>query len=187
VLLRGGVFAYRGWGLGTWPSLMLAALATALVLGVYAWIVGRWIGVTGRARKLFTRAAAGVGIAYVLYALVFVAGANVKSGDVRSEYRSLHPLLRVASSALVLADPAAVITDAGRTVDEYRRMGLPTNEASLHFAQEDGYVHALDLRTNGRWALRNRVVQVAFRAFGFHTLRHVGTADHLHVSLRMPE
>lgn len=33
---------------------------------------------------------------------------------------------------------------------------------------------------------RNLAAELAFRAMGFHTLRHVGTADHLHVSLRLP-
>lgn len=172
--------------MGTWPSLFLAALATALVLWGYAWFVTHRLGARPGAKRLFTRAAAGVGLAYVVYALVFVASANVKSDDVRSEYRSLHPLLRVAASALILVDPASVITDAGRTPEDYWLMGLPRNEASLHFAQGDGFVHALDLRTVGRAEWRNRSVELAFWFLGFHSLRHVGTADHLHVSLRPP-
>ena len=79
-----------------------------------------------------------------------------------------------------------VITDAGRSAEDYYAMGLPVNEASLHFEQEDGFVHALDLRTNGRPEWRNRAVEMAFWALGFHSLRHVGTADHLHLSLRLP-
>jgi hypothetical protein len=181
------VFAYRAWGLGTWPSLLVASLGTAAVLGAYAWAVGRRLGAGESVRRHLTRAGAGIAFAYVVYALVFVASSNVKSDDVRSEYRSMHPLLRMASSALVLADGDAVITDAGRTSEDYWLMGLPPNEASLHFEQGDGYVHALDLRTQGRWELRNRAVELAFWALGFHSLRHVGTADHLHVSLRLPE
>ena len=99
---------------------------------------------------------------------------------------AIHPLLRVASSALILVDPASVITDAARTAEDYWLMGLAPNEASLHFEQEDGFVHALDLRTIGRAEWRNRAVEMAFWALGFHSLRHVGTADHLHVSLRLP-
>lgn len=187
VLIRGGVFAYRAWSLGTWPSLLLAVVATALLLGGYAWVVSHRLGAGPDLKRLFTRAAAGVGIAYVLYALVFVASANVKSDDVRSEYSALHPLLRIASSALILFDPASVITDAGRTAEDYWLMGLPRNEASLHFEQANGYVHALDLRTVGRPEWRNRLVELSFWALGFHSLRHVGTADHLHVSLRLPD
>jgi hypothetical protein len=115
-----------------------------------------------------------------------VASENVKSEDVRAGYSSVHPLLRVASSALILADPAAVITDTGRTPEDYWLMGLSPNEASLHFEQGNGYVHAIDLRTIGRPEWRNRAVELAFWALGFHSLRHVGTADHLHVSLRLP-
>lgn len=59
-------------------------------------------------------------------------------------------------------------------------------EASLHFPQDDGWVHAVDLRTTGRPEWRNRALEMAFWVFGFHSLRHVGTADHLHVSLRLP-
>ena len=186
LLIRGGVFAYQEWGLGTWPALFLSATGSALLLGLYAWVVSRKLGAGRGVRTLFTRAGMGVTIAYVGYALVFVASENVKSDDIAAQYTNVHPLLRVASSALILVDPASVITDAGRTAEDYWLMGLPTNEASLHFEQETGYVHALDLRTNGRPEWRNRGVELGFWALGFHSLRHVGTADHLHLSLRPP-
>jgi hypothetical protein len=49
--------------------------------------------------------------------------------------------------------------------------------------QEDGYAYAVDIRTLGRPEWRTRLVSLYFRAMGFGTLRHVGTADHLHVYL----
>jgi hypothetical protein len=186
VLIRGGVFAYRAWSLGTWPALLLSALATGLVLAGYGWFLSRRFGAGPGVRRLVTRAAIGVGFAYVAWALVFIASENVKSDDIRAEYAQVHPLLRIAASALILVDPSAVITDAGRTTEDYFLMGLPPNEASLHFEQETGYVHALDLRTSGRSELRNRAVELGFWMLGFHSLRHVGTADHLHLSLRLP-
>ena len=186
LLIRGGIFAYHEWGLGTWLSLAISASATVLLVALYAWAVSRRIGARKGLKKLLTRGAALIGAAYVAYSLVYVAGANAKSEEVRAEYSALHPLLRVAASALILVDPGAVITDAGRTPDFYRRMGLSPIETSLHFEQETGFVHALDLRTVGRAEWRNRAADLAFRAMGFHTLRHVGTADHLHVSLRPP-
>lgn len=186
LLIRGGVFAYRVWGLGTWSALVLSALASALLLGVYAFVASRRLGMGRRLQRIVSRTAVVVGIAYVGDGVVFIASENVKSDAVRDGYSAVHPLLRVAASALVLVDPDAVITDAGRTREDYWLMGLPTNEASLHFEQETGYVHALDLRTSGRSELRNRAVELGFWALGFHSLRHVGTADHLHVSLRPP-
>jgi hypothetical protein len=183
LLIRGGVLLYQWWGLGTWPSLLLSALATMSLLAAYAGVVGTWLGARAALRRLFARGAIGIGAAYVAYALVFVASANVKTADVRAEYRSLHPLLRLASSAVILADPASVITDASRTGEDYARMGLPAAERSLHYRQANGYVHALDLRTSGRSGVRNLAVQVGFRALGFRVLRHGGTGDHLHVSL----
>jgi hypothetical protein len=111
----------------------------------------------------------------------------VKNEDLRSEYRSLHPLLRVATSTFILVDGDLVITDMERQAADYERMRLPVYERSLHFVQEDGYAHAVDLRTIGRSEWRNFTMQVCFRAMGFRTLRHVGTADHLHVSLPLPD
>ena len=40
-----------------------------------------------------------------------------------------------------------MITDADRTPEFYARAGLPANESSMHFRQDDGFVHAVDLRT----------------------------------------
>ncbi len=184
LLVRGGVFAYQQWGLEAWPALAVSTGATVLLLALYAWSASRRLGAGKRLRKFMTRMAALVGVAFVVYSLVFIAGANVKSEEVRAEYSVLHPLLRTAVSVFLLADGGAVITDAGRTPEFYTRMGLSVNESSLHFRQDDGFVHAIDLRTVGRPEWRNSAAELAFRAMGFHTLRHVGTADHLHVSLR---
>ncbi|MDA0312314.1 MAG: hypothetical protein O2992_09390 [Gemmatimonadetes bacterium] len=146
VLIRGGVFAYREWALGAWPSLFLAVLATALLLLLYAWALGRKLNAGKSLRWVMTRAA----VAYAAYGLVYIGSANVKSEEVRAEYARIHPLLPIASSALVLIDPSSVLTDAGRTSEDYFAMGLPVNEASLHFEQDDGFVHALDIRTARR-------------------------------------
>ena len=186
LLIRGGVFAHHQWGLAPWLALAISATATTLLLALYALRASRRIGAGKGLTRAMTRAATLLAGAYVVYSVMFVAGGNVKSGEVRAEYTALHPLLRLGASALILMDSDAVITDAGRTPDFYRRMGLPPNEASLHFEQESGFVHALDLRTIGRPEWRNRAAEIAFRAMGFHSLRHVGTADHLHVSLRLP-
>ena len=61
---------------------------------------------------------------------------------------------------------------------------LAVNETSLHYPQADGFVYAVDVRTLGRPEWRNQVVSLYFQVMGFRTLRHVGTADHLHVELR---
>ena len=98
----------------------------------------------------------------------------MKSEEVRAEYSGLRPLLRMAVSVFVLADADALITDADRTPDFYARAGLPAIESSLHFRQDDGFVHALDLRTINRPEWRNLAAQLAFRAMGFHTLRYGG-------------
>jgi hypothetical protein len=92
-------------------------------------------------------------------------------------------VLRLGIGTLVWLDRELLLTDADRLPEDYRRMGLPEKSASLHYRQSSGYTHAVDIRTAGRGELRNRLVESYFRLMGFRTLRHVGTADHLHVSL----
>ncbi len=186
VLIRVGVTAYQEWGLGTWPALALGVLATAVLLGVYAWLLMWKLGAGKGLRRSLARVAMLLAAVYAGHTLLYVASRNVKNDGVRSEYRSLHPLLRVASGTIILIDREVMITDAGRTIEDYVRMGLPPNEASLHIARDGGSVHALDLRTRGRPAWRNWAIERFFRVMGFRTLRHVGTADHLHVSLPPP-
>jgi hypothetical protein len=111
---------------------------------------------------------------------------NAKTDEVREYYRNVHPLLRVALSTAILADRDIVVTDTQREPADYARMGLPTLDNSLHFVQQSGYVHAVDLRTAGRAEWKNTLMVGYFRLMGFRTLRHVGTADHLHVSLAPP-
>ena len=187
VLMIGvGVRAYGVWGLAAWPALATGVLATAVLLGAVAWIIVWRLGGGVRVRRTLGRGAALLAVGYAGWSLVYIASANVKSDEVRSEYRTLHPLLRLSAATLVLVDRTAVLTDASRSVQDYAAMGLPANEASLHLPQTDGFVHALDLRTLGRPEWRNRLRSLYFRSLGFDTLRHVGTADHLHVSLPLP-
>ena len=120
---------------------------------------------------------------YCGYALAYVSVANVKTSEVQATYTTLHPLLRLATSTLILADGDLVITDTAREQADYARMGLSMPLHSLHYRQADGWSHAIDLRTSGRAAWQNAWIETYFRAMGFRTLRHIGTADHLHVAL----
>ncbi len=160
-----------------------AAAATTILLILYAWLLR--VRIQGRLsvpRAVLGVLAALVG-AYVFYLVVYLSSANAKSPEIRQEFVSLHPVMRVALSSVLLVDRDAMVTDVSRISDDYRRWGLSVNEASLHFPQSTGFVHAVDLRTRNRPAWRNATTAWYFRAMGFKTLRHVGTADHLHVSL----
>lgn len=159
--VRSAVFFYRH-SAPTWIALALAALVT---LGIVA---------------LPTAAA------WCLYSAVYLARVNAKSDAVHGYYSSVHPILRTALSTIILFDDDLVITDTRRVAADYPRMGLPVNERTLHFDQRDGYVHAVDLRTRGHNEFANRLAQLYFWSMGFSTLRHVGTADHLHVQLPFP-
>ena len=165
------------------PGGLLAAAGagTLLLLTLYGALLSRRF--TGRARSGFVAkwVAAPLVMGYCAYGLLYVSSVNTKDDAVRSVYSATHPLLRMALSTLILADHDAVITDLARRPDDYRRMGLPVNRESLHYRQADGWVHAVDLRT--RPGLKSLLVQWYFDLMGFDTLRHVGTHDHLHVSL----
>ncbi|MDH3458025.1 MAG: hypothetical protein OER90_14395 [Gemmatimonadota bacterium] len=187
VLVRLGSWLYVRWSYPTWVALGLAAGITVVLLALYAGWISR--ALTGRARLVTVAKWVAVPLvaAYCGYALLYVADTNTKTPEVRSYYRSLHPVLRIALSTLILADDALVITDVARVPEDYERMGLPVRDRSHHYRQRDGYVHAADLRTIGRPTWRNWLIERYFRVMGFRTLRHVGTADHLHVGLGVPD
>src|SRR6266516_3859373 len=189
VLVRGSVFIYEHGTRSVWLAVLTAAVLTAVVVTAYAvWMARKFTQRGGRGgRALVMPLAKWVALPLVVfycsYSLLYLANVNAKAGPVRAYYRSVHPLLRLALSTLILVDRDMLITDTGRAPDDYGRMGLPTNSRSRHLKQADGWIHAVDLRTTGRGFIKNRGVQFYFWLMGFDTRRHVGTADHLHVEL----
>lgn len=191
VLVRGSVFIYENGDTPVWVALLTAAFLTAGVITAYAvWLARRLIKAGGRSvrgRALIMPVAKWVALPLVVfycsYSLLYLASVNAKSAPVRAYYHSVHPLLRLALSTLILVDRDMILTDTGRLPEDYARMRLPTNTRTRHYQQADGWIHAVDLRTTGRGAIKNRGVQFYFWLMGFDTRRHVGTADHLHVEL----
>ncbi|MFK7968944.1 MAG: hypothetical protein AB8F95_01185 [Bacteroidia bacterium] len=186
-LVRGAVWAYHSWDWPTWAALLGGAVAAFIVLWVYLIIV--YVAVFGIKKlsegsmKAKTAIAAIALALYCTFTLVNISSQNAKTGEVRKEFRSLHPIMRMGVGTFVLFDRSMLITDMSRTHGDYNRMGLKVNPRTLHYKQSTGYVHAMDLRTIGRPEWRNWLTNGYFRLMGFRTLRHVGTADHLHVSL----
>jgi len=126
-------------------------------------------------------------VGFSIHLLFFISNNNLKSQELKSEYLELHPILRLATGILVRFDKKLVITDASRKLEDYESMGLSANQRSLHFPQKDKYVYALDLRTKNRNEIQIFFIRSYFKLMGFDVLRHVGTADHLHVSLHCPK
>jgi hypothetical protein len=185
IMVRGSLYLYsRNWS--TLPAVAAPALIAIGVTAVYAAALSQWL--SGRARfiAMVRWVALPLVIGWTVYALFYLARVNAKTAEVRSTYGKVHPILRMALSTVILVDPGLVVTDMKRVPADYDRMGLPAFDRTLHYAQADGWVHAVDLRTNNHGELKNRAVQAYFWTMGFGTLRHVGTADHLHVELPIP-
>lgn len=184
-LIRVSVYVYLNYQFNGWFSLSIGVGATVLSLLSY----GVWLSykLRGRVRihRYVVRGVLALVIAYSSYGLLYYSSLNTKTDEVASYYRSLHPIMRIALTTITLADSEMVITDIQRIPKDYAKMGLPVNQQSLHYVQEDGYVHAADLRTRGKAAWKNWLVQNTFQLIGIKTIRHVGTADHLHIYLPM--
>jgi hypothetical protein len=182
VYVRAAVSLYRH-GANPWIAILVSAILTVGIVSGFVILIARRFRGRARVPTVVKWAALPVVFAWCVYAAFYLSRVNVKSDDVRAYYSAVNPILRVALSTIVLVDPDLVVTDMGRVARDYRRMGLPVNHRTQHYVQSDGWVHAVDLRTRGRGEIRNRVVQLYFWSMGFSTLRHVGTADHLHVQL----
>jgi hypothetical protein len=185
ILVRGSVYLFAVHGWYPWLALLGAAGAALGLVTLYGvWVVRHVSGKSTRPAAVARWVAAPLVLGYCGYALLYLSRVNAKTDAVRSAYTATHPLLRLAVSTLVLVDGDVVVTDLARDSRDYGRMGLAPNPRSRHFPQADGWVHALDIRTAGRGRVANWMVEGYFRVMGFDTLRHAGTADHLHVELR---
>ena len=186
ILVRGSVFSYHTWAFGASISLVCAVVMTVplLLLGVRVIIPGS--GIIQRLQRMLIRGTLMIAFIYMGYAVLYVASTNAVPDEIREEYQMIHPLLRLAASPVIVFDPSAFRPPDGSMLEDYRLMGLSANEANLHFVQTDDLIHSLDLVTDNRSEWRNRAIELGFWAFGFHSLRHRGVGDHLHVSLRLP-
>ncbi len=187
VLIRGAVFMHENYTLNPQIAIISAALATMAVLIVYfMYIFFKTTGKleSGNSIKLKMLCAGILVIVYCFNSLFFLNGGHAKTEAVQKEFTSLHPILRLSISTILFVDRDLIMTDASRIPEDYKRMGLPTKMHSLHYKQKNGYAHAFDVRTKHRSELRNQFLQWYFEAMGFNTLRHIGTEDHLHISLK---
>ena len=183
VYVRSAVGLYSQGGLSPMLAVIGAGMVTAGLLALYAaWLSRRFKG-RARAGSIMRWVAIPTLVAWCVYSLLYLASGNAKSAEVQREYRSMHPVLRIAVATAIMGDGDLVLTDSRRVAADYTRMGLRVNDRTKHYAQKNGWVHAVDLRTNGRSEIRNRALQAYFSLMGFQTLRHVGTVDHLHVQL----
>jgi hypothetical protein len=182
VYVRAAVYLYRH-GAHPWIAILVSAILTLGTVSGSIVLIAHRFRRRARVPTMVKWAALPVVFTWCVYAAFYLSRVNVKSDNVRAYYSSVDPILRIALSTIVLLDPDLVVTDMGRVPADYRRMGLPINHRTKHYRQSDGWVHAVDLRTRGRGEIRNRLVQLYFWSMGFSTLRHVGTADHLHVEL----
>ena len=187
LLIRGAVFFHETYKLQPWGAILGGIILCTFLLFTYITVV-RWYFSYQSAdwkklRRLYLYTVLLV-VTYCLPSLFFLSDANAKYPEIKQEFRALHPILRLSISTLVFLDRDVLITDADRVPEDYKKMGLRTKKQSLHYKQSNGYVHAVDIRTKGQTKLRNLLVTGYFKLMGFNTLRHGGTADHLHISLK---
>jgi len=182
ILLKGSVFIYSNYSLNVWLSILFASLLVSFILtcylSFYIWKKLRTINL-----KLIATLSLIPIILCSSFLLLYKSEGNMKTNEISSSFKQLHPLLKIAINLISIMDNKIIITDIAREKKFYKHIGLSENNESLHFIQKDGYVHAVDIRTLYRSEFRNWIVKWYFRILGFNVLRHVGTANHMHVSI----
>lgn len=189
ILIRGAVYLHTSSNYLPSVCIIGGAIMTIILLFTYLSFIHQLFIKGGKAISVKSRLVISlvVVLLYVVHGLFYISGSNMKSSSLRSEVRKVHPVMRLAVSTLIHLDKDLIITDAERQPEDYKKMGLKSKKHSLHYKQDTGYSHALDLRTRGRPIWKNFLVRNYFRLMGFRTLRHIGTADHLHISLMSHE
>lgn len=186
LLIRGAVEFHEQFRLGPALSIIAGVGITAILLFLYFTVFySQFTGSIGNGASIKRRAmwALAITFLYAVHGIFYLSSSNLKNDEVRNEINKTHPILRLSVSTIVYLDKDLIITDGSRVPEDYTRMGLKKKSHSLHYRQSNGYAHALDLRTNNRSVIRNFLIRNYFRLMGFRTLRHVGTDDHLHISL----
>lgn len=186
-LLRTSIYLNLNHGWNGWLALGGGMLISTLLLLTYILFLFKKAPNKKILMKFSLGGTSALVLAFCLYGVFYLSSVNAKNQDIRDLYRSMHPILRVAIATTTLADNDLVITDIQRQPEDYAAMGLSTKQASLHYTQSSGYVHAIDLRTIGHSEFRNFILRSSLELVGLNTLRHIGTADHLHVSLPIYE
>ncbi|GAA4830188.1 hypothetical protein [Algivirga pacifica] len=191
LLIRGSVFLYQYYEWNTWIALGLTYIISLFLCLYYTSFLYRKVlrrqYISMREFKITFFIMTGLTLFYCGASLITLPIKNHKVSEIRKEYTSLHPFLRLGVRTLLWIDRDLLITDAERAPEDYRKMGLPSKKRSLHYTQSTGYVHAMDIRVSDRWWIRNRLVQLYFWTLGFNAVRHGGTGDHLHISLSLAE
>ena len=186
VLIRGSVFLHDNFDLAPWICIFGGIIMTAVLMLIYfSFIQGRISEKKQSIRAIKKRGLFSfiLVLGYCVYGILFFSSKNLSQPGLKEEISGVHPIIRLGVSTLVHLDKDLVITGAARIPEDYQKMGLKTKKRSLHYKQSNGYSHALDLRTNNRGEVRNKLVLWYFKLLGFNTLRHVGTSDHLHISI----
>ena len=187
LLIRGSVYFHTAYEWSPWLATLGGVGVTVLTIFLYLTVFQKMLfksqETTASDLKVRMIFAVILVLGYALHGIMFFSDANAKSKTVQKEFTSLHPLLRLSTSTILFLDNDLIMTDANRVPEDYRKMGLKSKKRSLHYKQKNGYVHAMDIRTNNRSEFRNFLLKAYFDAMGFNTLRHGGTGDHLHVSL----
>ncbi len=189
LMIRGAVMLHTQYQANAWISVLGGGLLTGFLVFLYLSFFRRKLTKkrsNARSRKLRLILALILVGGFAFQGLIYISARNVKQTSLQKEFRELHPILRLGVSTIFIFDRGGVMTDAQRVPEDYIRMGLSEKRNSLHFRQADGYVYAIDLRTKGRSEWQNHLTRLYFRLMGFNTLRHMGTADHLHISLTHP-
>lgn len=184
VFLRMSVSFYQNHHFGDWTSIILGFIVALIVWSVFGWFVLCKLNKIRYVVRIFRKIAVFVFVFQLALGSVYISGAHLKNESLKESYRQVHPILRMSIVVSAMISPDLVMTDLSRSRQDYQRMGLPRKEFSLHFVQPSGYVHAIDIRTKGKSEIRNSLLHFGFWICGFSTKRHVGTADHLHVSLQ---
>lgn len=187
VLIRTAVYLNISENWNGWMSLLGGMGTCILFLSALLFFILRRIKNKKRMVRLGLGTVSVLVGGFCIYGLLYLNSVNAKSEAVREVYQTLHPILRVAIASTTLAERNLLITDIKRTREDYLSMGLTPRETSMHYVQENGFVHAIDLRTIGHSELRNVSLEWSLKLMGFQTIRHIGTADHLHVALPMSD
>ncbi len=101
LLIRVAVGMHEQYAWNGWLALLVSGSVTSLIVLIYfSFLYSKITGKVGdwMAFKRRAYAAGFLVFAFAAYGLFYISGENMKHREIRSEYRELHPILRMSVS-----------------------------------------------------------------------------------------
>jgi len=170
-LTAGPVLLYNYQNINWYVALMISQIIANIIFSLIIYII---------VKKNLTKV---VFFTLSFSSLLFIFNpVQTKHSVSQKEKQHLHSSLKRAVRVANIIGLNPLITDISRDKSFYKKYNLKEVQECSHYLY-NGVSYAIDIRTKNNNFIKNFLLNGYFNVMGFHSDRHGGTADHIHVEV----